>query len=55
MSKSIIRTAAAAGIALAALLGLGTAAHAAGGDPTQWSAAGDPSPWSVTGDPSQWG
>ncbi|MEV0236309.1 hypothetical protein [Nonomuraea sp. NPDC050786] len=43
----MIRTAAAAGIALGVLLGLGaTTAHATDGDP---------SPSSVAGDPSQWG
>ncbi|WP_443182519.1 hypothetical protein [Nonomuraea sp. 3N208] len=44
----MICTAAAAGIALGVLLGLGaTAAHATDGDPSQWVA--------VAGDPSQWG
>ncbi|MCT9933762.1 hypothetical protein N5079_26465 [Planotetraspora sp. A-T 1434] len=47
MIKRIMRTVATAAIALGVIAGLGgTAAHAATGDPSQWS---------VTGDPSQWG
>ncbi|MGI5285773.1 hypothetical protein ACQEVF_20875 [Nonomuraea polychroma] len=47
MIKRMVCSAAAAGIALGFVLGLGaTAAHATGGDPSQWT--------SVAGDPSQW-
>ncbi|GAA1307637.1 hypothetical protein Psi02_45670 [Planotetraspora silvatica] len=46
MIKRMIRTVAMSGIALGLLIGLGaTAAHAADGDPSQWSVAGDPSQW----------